>query len=211
MDTQLALERMQAQSTPVCKLCGGKEFGPGPGGRLGKDQRGPHCLACGSLERQRVGARVLQELHGGDLEWRRALLLGTEHGADPRWFAHCDAAPSVRAGSLPDALAGYGAGSIDFIGMIHMFEYLDRDREAFARLLRLLSPRGVLQVGFADPHARPWTAIQVGPPGSVRRWYGRDLGRHFRCDELGVEMRVHEAADPVTGMVLPVHMFHHQP
>ncbi|RSZ60466.1 class I SAM-dependent methyltransferase [Massilia atriviolacea] len=211
MDTQSAIERMQAPAAPLCNLCGGTQFGPGPGGRLGKDRLGPHCLACGSLERHRAGARVLQALHQGDLDWRHALLLGSEHGADPRWFARCQALPSERPGSLPAALAGRTAGSVDFIGLIHMFEYLDDDRAAFARLLRLLSPRGILQVCFADPLARPWTAIQAGPAGSVRRWYGRDLARHFRCDAQRIEVRMHEAADPGTGLVLPVHLFYHQP
>ncbi|NHZ41635.1 hypothetical protein [Massilia aquatica] len=211
IDTQLALERLQAPGTPVCNLCGGTEFGPGPGGRLGKDQLGPHCIACGSLERHRVSAGALQATHKGDLDWRRALLLGSEYGADPRWFASCATLPSAAAGSLPAALSGYGAGSVDFIGMIHLFEYLDNDRSGFAQLLRLLSPRGLLQVCFADPRARPWTAIQAGPAGSVRRWYGRDLERHFRCPGRRVGVTMHEAADPGTGAVLPVHFFHHQP
>ena len=213
MDTQLAPERTQAVTVaaPACNLCGGTQFGPGPGGRLGKDQLGPHCMACGSLERHRAAARVLQTLYEGDLDWRRALLLGSERGANPRWFAHCESLPSERPGSLPAALAGYAAGSVDFIGAIHLFEYLDNDRAAFARLLRLLSPRGVLLVCFADPRVRPWTTIQVGPAGSVRRWYGRDLARHFRCSELDVAMGMHEAADPGTGDVLPVHLFQHQP
>lgn len=211
MDTQLALEPTQATAAPACNLCGGTHFGPGPGGRLGKDQRAPHCVACGSLERHRAGARVLQTLYEGDLDWRRALLLGSEHGAAARWFARCDALPSERPGSLPAALAGYAPGSLDFIGLIHMFEYLENDRDAFARLMRLLSPRGIMQVCFADPRVRPWTSIQVGPAGSVRRWYGRDLHRHFRCDPMRVGMRVHEAADPATGEVVPVHLFHHQP
>lgn len=207
----MQLEHIPATATAPCILCGGKQFGPGPGGRPGKDGLPPHCVACGSLERHRASALALQALHGTDLDWRRALLLGSEHGADPRWFARCDALPSERAGVLPAALDGVAAGSVDFIGMIHMFEYLDRDRAAFAHLLRLLSPRGLLQVCFADPRARPWTAIQVGPAGSVRRWYGRDLARHFDCDERHAAVRMHEAADPVTGAVFQVHFFHHQP
>ncbi|HEX8609668.1 MAG TPA: hypothetical protein VF800_00060 [Telluria sp.] len=211
MDAQLAIDHMHIALPPACNLCGGTQFGRGPGGRLGKDGLGPHCTACGSLERHRVSARVLQALHTGDLDWRRALLLGTEHGAAPRWFARCDALPLERAGSLPAALAGHAAGSIDFIGLIHVFEYLDNDRDAFAQLWRLLSPRGILQICFADPRARPWTSIQVGPAGSVRRWYGRDLARHFRCPEMRIGVVMHEAADPGTGAVLPVHFFYHQP
>jgi hypothetical protein len=211
MDTQVALENRQVPAAPACNLCGGSRFGPGPGGRLGKDRLGPHCIACGSLERQRASAHALQTLHGADLDWRRALLIGAEPSADPRWFAQCEQCESPLPGRLPAALDGYPMGGIDFLGLVHIMEFLDNDQEAFQRLVRLLSPRGVLQICFADPCARPWTSIQAGPAGSLRRWYGRDLVRHFRCQGRRLDMRMHDATDPGTGAVLPVHFFQHQP
>ncbi|UOD29594.1 hypothetical protein INH39_30105 [Massilia violaceinigra] len=210
MDESLAVVPKASPAMPICNLCGGKEFAPGPGGRLGKDGLGPRCVACGSLERHRVSAQALQALHGADLDWRHALLVGPDRGADPGWFRQCDALQSPAPGSLPAALSGYGAGSIDFIGVAHVMEFLADDQDAFQRLMRLLSPRGILQICFSDPRMRPWTAIVPGPPGSLRRRYGRDLGRHFRCHERRIDMKMRESADPGTGDVLPVHFFYHQ-
>lgn len=211
MNKQASPEDMQATTVLACNLCGGKAFGPGPGGRLAKDRLGPHCIACGSLERHRASAQALQALHGADLDWRRAVLVGAERGADPRWFGQCAVLEAPAPGRLPAALAGYTVGSLDFLGLVHIMEFLDNDQDGFQRLMRLLSPRGLLQICFADPHARPWTAIQAGPAGSLRRWYGRDLARHFRCQGRRIDMRVHEAVDPGTGEVLQVHFFQHQP
>ncbi|ATQ78180.1 hypothetical protein CR152_29445 [Massilia violaceinigra] len=206
-DDALKLAPAAPLLAPLCNLCGGEAFGPGPGGRLGKDQLGPHCLACGSLERQRVAAQVLLELGREQLAGRRALLVGAERGADVRWFRHCDAVQASAPGVLPAALADYADASYDLIVLVHVLEYLDDDRAGFDQLRRLLSPTGLLLACFVDPRVRPWTSLHVGPAGSARRWYGRDLAQHFRCkpEKLGVTM--HEVADPGTGAVLPVHLF----
>lgn len=202
-----AREHSHEPAGPQCNLCGATAFGPGPGGRLAKDGRGPACLRCGSLERHRSGALALQALHGADLGWRRALLVGADRSADSAWFASCETLHSPVPGSLPAALGSQARGSVDYIGMAHVMEFLDNDQDGFQSLLRLLSPRGVLQICFSDPRLRPWTAILPGPAGSLRRWYGRDLARHFRCHERGVAVKMHESADPGTGEVLPVHFF----
>lgn len=203
-----------AAASPIkqfCNLCGGEDFGPGPHGRLGNHGLGPHCLHCGSLERHRAAGRLLQSMPVDYLDWRRALLVGAERGADQRWFRHCDVAPSSAPGMLAPDLDNYDDGSYDFIALVQVLEYLDNDQAGFEQLLRLLSPLGLLQVCFIEPRTRPWTSIQTGPAGSVRRWYGRDLFRHFRCLARQLHMTMKEVADPGTGQVLPVHFFYKQP
>lgn len=200
-------------SRQLCNLCGGEEFSRGPGGRLSKTGRLPHCAACGSLERQRAAAALLQTLHGSDLDWRRALLAGAAHGADRRWFRECDLLPAPVNGALPLVLASgmaAAAGVYDLITAVYLLELLEDDQAGFDHLLQLLSPRGLLQICFADPDARELTSARAGPAGGMRRWYGRDLERHFRCRERGIAMSMVDAADPATGESMPVHFFRRQ-
>lgn len=195
-----------AQSAVACTLCGGLAFGPGPGGRMAPDGRPPHCLGCGALERHRAGARVIAALGPDCFDGRRALLVGAEQIVTARRFAACDriAAPVAGSFALDDAHAP--TGGYDFIGAMWLFEYLNDDRRDFLRLARLLAPRGVLQVGFIDAAARPWTSIRSGPRGSLRRLYGRDVLAHFGGH--GLQTTVGAAADPCTGVVQQVHFFY---
>ncbi|MET0383581.1 MAG: methyltransferase domain-containing protein [Burkholderiaceae bacterium] len=195
----------------ACNLCGGDAFGPGPGGRLAANGSAPHCERCGSLERHRVASRALQGLPKDFLDWRRALLVKPEREDDPTPFRRCDLALADGSGDLLRDLAAREDGLYDFIGLVHVLEYLDNDRFGFEQLIRLLSPRGLLQVCFVDPQARPWTSIATGPAGTARRRYGRDVSTHFRCLGLRVHMTVAEVADPGTGVVLPVHFFYRNP
>jgi SAM-dependent methyltransferase len=195
----------------VCNLCDGEAFGPGPHGRLSSTGLKPHCERCGSLERHRVASRALQALPRNFLDWRRALLVNPQRKDDPMPFRHCDIAQATAPGALLRDLAAREDGLYDFIVLLHVLEHQDDDRAVFEQLVRLLSPRGVMQVCFVDPHLRPWTSIATGPAGSLRRWYGRDVSSHFRCPTLQVHVKVDDVTDPGTGVVMPVHFFYGHP
>jgi hypothetical protein len=201
---------------PRCNLCGGAEFGPGPGGRTGPGGSTPHCMGCGALERQRAVGAALRMLPPDYLAWRRALQVGAPPVFDPRRLPAWTLSPQPAPGRLAPQLHAAMNGSYDLIALVHVLEFLDDDRGDFHQLMGLLSPQGVLLACLADPQGRPWTSIQAGPAGSVRRRYGRDVLRHFRREQQPLHMSMLEASDPVTGLVLPVHFFyrhpeHHQP
>lgn len=169
----------------------------------------PHCLGCGALERHRAGARVIAALGPDCFDGRRALLVGAEQIVAADRFAVCERVAAPVAGSFALDDEDARAGTIDFIGAMWLFEYLDDDRRDFHRLARLLAPRGVLQVGFIDSAARPWTSIRSGPRGSLRRLYGRDVAAHF--GGRGLQATVGAADDPCTGVVQQVHFFYRDP
>lgn len=208
------LRHVLARSSPVrqvCNLCDGETFGPGPHGRRAATGQMPHCERCGSLERHRVASYALQALPKDFLDWRRALLVNPQRTDDPTPFQHCEVVQAIASSGLMRDLAAREDGRYDFITLIHVLEFLDDDRFVFEELLRLLSPRGVLQVCFVDPFSRPETAIATDADGAARRWYGRDVFNHFNCSELRVQMTAKKISDPGTGVVLPVHFFYRDP
>lgn len=193
---------------PRCNLCGGEAFGPGPGGRMARNGRKPTCERCGSLERHRVANHALQSFPEDFLDWRRGLQVNPQREGDPMPFRHGDAVHAAASGELLHQLAAREDGLYDFIALVHVLEFQDDDRAVFEQLLRLLSPRGVLQVCFVDPLLRLETAPASGSMGSPLRLYGRDVFVHFRCERLHVHMTVDDVADPGTGVIMPVHFFH---
>lgn len=194
-----------------CNLCDGTAFGPGPGGRMSQENLAPHCLGCGSLERHRAAASALDIYPSACFDGQRALLIGAQQDVAPARLAHCERIQAPQGGKviIPDE-AGL-RGAYGFIGLVYVLEYLDDDRTDFKRLMRLVAPAGMLQVCFIGAEQRPWTSIQAGPRGSLRRLYGRDVQQHFCGRERLFSMTPRLQADPVTGTLHPVHFFRHAP
>lgn len=194
---------------PVCDICGGKEFAPGPSGRLAASGLAPRCLQCGSLERHRVLRRVFQALPLGFLNWRHGLQFGTDPGIAPHWFKHHEISAAGDAGGLDIQAIARADGSCDFISLVHVLESVPDDIAAFGELCRVLSPRGLLQICFGGTEDREHT-IDLDQPMSewrTRHLYGRDVRQRFDCEERGLTMLVVEESDVCTGMREIIHLF----
>lgn len=185
-----------------CNLCGGQDFGPGPGGRMASNGMPPHCRQCGALERHRGIAQALQSLPEGFFTARRALLVGPEQGVAARWFA---SSSKVLLDRLDEVGERY-----DVISMSHSLEYSGRDREQFDLMHRLLTPTGMMAICFVAPEARAATMTGLNPDRRAdhpHQLYGADLAAHFGCEEKGLAVLAIDGVDPCTGVVQQVHLF----
>lgn len=207
-------EHVAARTAAIrqCNCCGGARFIPGPGGRMAADGSAPCCEQCHSLERGRAVCALLEAWPRSELTWRRALVLGRDRGVDPRWFERCDRIVPVDATDFRSALPAAANGSYDLISLIFSMEFVNDDQANFMALLRLLSPRGVLQICFIEPDLRQATeATGLETPGGLRHRYGKDIAQHFRCWELGLIVATRVGQDPCTGTRYQVHLFFRDP
>ena len=200
---------MSDQLSPTCNLCGGKEFGSGPNGRMSDSEMAPCCRKCGSLERQRILRRVFQALPIGFLDWRRGLQFSPDTSIDARRFRNYEVSVYGGENSLDIQKINRKDDSYDFVTLNHVLEFIPDDRKAFNELVRVLSPRGILQICFSAPMSREISQDFDIPFGPHEAWhlYGRDLAKRFDCNALGLTVLAIEEADPCTGTREIVHLF----
>src|SRR5262249_10269873 len=129
-----------------CNICGGGEFSPGPRGRMSSSLRPPCCVKCGSLERQRVQRAILQRLPPGFLANRRCLQFSQDVALDPKRFSSFEVSVFEGTNSLDMERIDRPDASYDYVALNHVLEFVPDDRKAFAELVRILSPDGILQI-----------------------------------------------------------------
>ena len=203
------LGRDDVSTRPCCNICGGEEFGPGPNGRMAVNGNLPHCLHCGSLERHRILRGLFMALPRDFLGWRRALQFSPDTGLDPAWFLRHEISIYGEENSLDIRAIDRPDGSYDFISLNHVMEFIREDRLGFKELIRVLSPRGVLQICFSEPLSRDLCQDFAEPQGPFQAWhlFGKDLDRRFRCAEQALGVLAIVGTDPCTGVSEIVHLF----
>ncbi|UOD29589.1 class I SAM-dependent methyltransferase [Massilia violaceinigra] len=204
---------VQEPAPPSCNICGGGDFGPGPAGRLASTGAPPCCRQCGALERQRVVRRMFQALPVGFLDWRRSLQFSPDQAHSPAWFRSHEVSVYEGEGSLDIQAIDRPDASYDYITVSHVLECIPRDLAAFDELHRILSPRGLLHIGFGGAHTRAVTedfAVPVDRYANLHR-YGRDVYQRFGCAAKGMGMLAVQGTDPVTGAIDVAHLFAKDP
>jgi SAM-dependent methyltransferase len=203
----------ELHAKPRCNICGGQEFIAGPNGRMADSGHPPCCRHCGALERQRIVRRVFQALPLGFLDWRRGLQFSTDTSLDPRWFRGYEVSIYEGANSLDIQDIARPDGSYDFVSFSHVLEFVPDDRRAFAELLRVLSPAGMIQACFSAPRARAVSEDYRTPFGPHEAWhlYGMDVAARFVGPATAVTVLAVEESDPCTGTHELVHLFFKQP
>ncbi|NHZ64074.1 class I SAM-dependent methyltransferase [Massilia genomosp. 1] len=196
-------------AAPACNICGGSAFGPGPAGRLASTGAPPCCQSCGSLERQRVVRHMFQAIPVGFLDWRRSLQFSPDQAHNPAWFRSHEVSVYDGPGSLDIQAIARPDGSYDYLTVSHVLECIARDLAAFDELHRVLSPRGLLHIGFGGSELRAVTEdfdVPVDRYANVHR-YGRDVYQRFGCAAKGIGMLAVQGIDPVTGASDVAHLF----
>ena len=199
------------RNTPsdACNICGGTQFAPGPVGRLADSGVMPCCRDCGSLERQRVVRSVFQALPIGFLDWRRVLQFSSDRGLNPSWFRKYEVSVYGGENSLDIQAIDRPDASYDLLTLNHVLEFVPDDLKGFSELVRILSPRGIMQVCFSAPSSRELSQDFSEPFGPHQAWhlYGKDLHTRFRCAANGLTVVELQEIDPCTGVREVVHLF----
>jgi SAM-dependent methyltransferase len=186
-----------------CNICGGREFSPGPLGRLSTAGKPPRCTTCGSLERHRA-MRAVIELFREANRFRRYRLI--RFSADPivddGWFRSVETSIFEGENSLDVQAIDRPDNAYDIVVCSHVLEHVADDAKAIRELARILSKNGFLILavprtetgettqdwGFADPHKN-----------LHYRGYGKDLDEKLRMTAPGAYHFPVEHRDPVTG------------
>ena len=210
--TNASVSTHQPDEVP-CNICGGLDFVPGPAGRMATNGRRPCCRQCGALERQRIVRRILQAAPVGFLSWRRGLQFSADPSISPGWFRHYEISTYGGENSLDIQNIARDAGSYDFISFSHVIEFVQNDLAAFAEMVRVLSPQGMIQACFSAPQLRERSEDYATPSGPHQAWhlYGMDVTARFAGLESQLVALVVEETDPCTNIRELVHLFFKRP
>jgi hypothetical protein len=187
---------------PLCNICGGVEFEPGPDDRLAPDGGPLRCVRCGSLERHRGLRRALHYIPRSTLAWRRALQFAPDSSLENTWFESFETSKFGRENSIelgkeidrPD-------DSYDFISLSLVLEFVREDRLAFDELLRVGSDELILHMTFTSTLNGAESWHRDDPTGEYPTFhdYGQDFQEWFGTAERGLSTLVFEMPDPLTG------------
>jgi len=194
---------------PVCNICGGREFVPGPNGRLAGSGAPPRCGDCGSLERQRSLRAFLSRLPAEMLCWRRAIQFAPDGSLDPAWFRSFETSTYEGENSIDLQEIDRPDDSYDFISLSMVLEFVPDDRRAFGELVRVGSDSCIVHTSPGSVLNAPVSTHHERPHGSFGRhhYYGNDLDEWFETARRGLTTVPVRAVDPVTGTPDDVRFF----
>ncbi len=190
---------------PVCNICGGNEFIPGPGGRLSATGVPPKCKKCYSLERHRTLRQVYLQL-SQDISFKEmsTLQISKDHSIDPKWFSSHELSVYDGSNSIDIQDIDREDQQYDIVICNHVLEHVENDKKALKEMIRIVSLSGFLQLSMPDP-CRLKVTKDWGYPDQKKhghyRVYGIDIRNKFK-EVLPADMKLIEVvvADPVTGM-----------
>lgn len=194
---------------PVCNICGGTEFVPGPNGRLSESGEAPRCAGCHSLERQRSLHACLLRVSPEMLSWRRALQFAPDASLDPAWFRSFETSTYGGENSIDLQEIDRPDGSYDFISLSMVMEFVPDDRKAFGELARIGSDRCIIHNSSGSMLNAATSTHHEDPHGSFGRhhYYGSDIEERLEVERYGFSAVRVQAVDPVTGTPDLIHFF----
>ena len=196
-----------------CDICGGGAFAAGPGGRLAASGKPPRCEGCDALERHRALRRLMERLPAAALSWRRGLQFSRDPSLRPEWFRSFEVSVYNGANSLDLTRLDRADASYDFVSLNMVLEFIPDAKTAFAELMRILAPDGILQIGFSHAEGRDVTidyGVEQGEYGRGQGYFhlfGRDLAGYFELSRLGGSCVVLSESDAATGVATDFHFF----
>jgi SAM-dependent methyltransferase len=185
-----------------CNICGGADFGFGPGGRLSVTGVQPYCVRCGSLERHRAIRAVFNDLRDASFTGLSVLQFSRDLSVESTWFRKFETSIYEGENSLDLMRIDRPSAMYGLVICNHVLEHVQYDNAALTELLRITEPNGFVFLSFPDP-ARHDRTSEYGSarPDMHYHWrlYGRDVVERFRRYIPQAYVIEHEARDPVTG------------
>lgn len=192
---------------PVCNICGGEQFMPGPKARMARSGVPPRCVSCYSLERHRSLRECLDRVPREMFSWRRAIQFAPDPSLDPTWFRSYEGSVYEGENSLDLQDIDRPGGTYDFISLSGVLELVPDDQRAFGELMRIASSTCLIHCTFvplADA-TKHYNKLH----GAFGRYhlYGLDLTEWFNTASHNLTTIVTTAIDPVTEVDEPLHFF----
>jgi SAM-dependent methyltransferase len=130
-----------------------------------------------------------------------ALQLSHDPSVNPQWFRSFETSTYGGTNSLDLTAIARPDASYDFVICNHVLEHIADDLQAFRELVRIVGPRGIVQITVPNPvavaHTRDWGYAREDMHGHYRM-YGADFEERFRFAVDGVELYPVLASDDVT-------------
>ena len=193
----------------VCNICGGREFVPGPNGRLTASGEAPQCAGCRSLERQRSARACFVKLPPDMLAWRAALQFAPDASLDPAWFHSFETSTFGGENSIDLQDIDRPDGSYDFISLSMVLEFVPDDRRGFGELARIGSDSCIIHNSSGSLLNALASTHHDEPKGPFGRYhyYGGDIEERLEIERHGFSAVRVRAEDPVTGVEDDLHFF----
>jgi GT2 family glycosyltransferase len=177
---------------PRCSICGGTCFVPGPNNRLSAGAP-PRCNFCGSLERHRVLAALINAVPS-ELKARARLLVVGEHLQLPG----TQFADVVHSGFRTERI-NQPDHSFDWVALNYVLQELPDEDEAFAEVRRIIRELGVLLLVVPGCTLRLRTTVLPRDSGKgPHRQYGADLTTRLASSHPDFRVFLVIGTDPVT-------------
>jgi SAM-dependent methyltransferase len=165
-----------------CNICGHTEFVPGPYNRMGQNGMPPRCGKCRSVERHRIGRKVVTAVRERERFRKLDLLqLSNDPVVARGWFASTEMSIYGGANSIDIQNIDRPDGGYGFIVCSHILEHVPDPRRAMRELGRVLRPEGILYLAYPDPCRREAT-IDWGFPDPTQHGHYRIFGRDFEAE-----------------------------
>jgi len=198
------IQEAELPEEPICNICGGNSFGPGPGGRMSAETLlPPRCIHCQSLERHRAFRSAMNMLRSEDWRSKRVLQFSEDRAVDASWFDLHDVSVYGGENSLDLQAIDRDDESYDIVICNHVMEHVADDQAALKELYRVVRPNGFVFLSFPDPLRRQNTNDWGYPDGRQHghyRVYGRDIYSRMIAVLPNATIYRSLAEDPVTKM-----------
>jgi SAM-dependent methyltransferase len=165
-----------------CNICGNTEFIPGPYNRMGQNGTPPRCRKCHSVERHRIGRKVVTAIRERERFHKLDLLqLSNDPIVARGWFANTELSIHGGSNSIDVQCIDRPDGRYGFIVCSHIIEHVPDPRRAIRELCRVLNAQGLLVLAYPDPCRRSAT-IDWGFPEPKQHGHYRIFGRDFEAE-----------------------------
>jgi hypothetical protein len=162
-----------------CVICGGRNFGPGPSGRMAATGLLPQCIACQSLERHRAIRKFFNDIYDPTLfSSLDVLQFSKDPAVEENWFNKYEYSIYDGYNSLDLQRIDRPDHTYHLVICNHVLEHVADDGAALRELMRVARRDGMVFLTVPAPLRRRTTVD----------WGHADMSRHGHYREYGADI-----------------------